>query len=640
MTRQFYHLKTRFINFNSNAATIVLLATLITNAFSQDSIATDRISGPLRPYTYQKEGRDNDIQVESYYVEMRDGVKIAVDLYLPKDLETSDKLPCILFQTRYWRSIKFRWPASVFLNELDHNGAGKSYIKKFIENGYAFVSVDVRGSGASTGIWKHPFHKAEILDANEIVDWIINRAWSNGKIGLFGRSYSGSAAEFSLVNDHPAIKASMPMYTPFDVFDDIGFPGGVHNTWYTTTWGKTNTLLDQNKVPIDDWKAKLAVTGVSPVKGHKKTLQQAIADHSKNIQIDQVAGAIDFRNDIVNDSLISLDVFSPYRHIKKINKSNVPIYSYSGWMDGGYQHAAIKRYLNLTVKHKKLIIGPWDHMGRNNISPTKSGKSAFDHFSEVLKFFDYHLKNIDNGIDRESPIHFFTMGEGKWKGTHVWPPKYVSDVRFYLNGGGKLSRHPNRQHSEFSVHIDTTFGAGHSTRWEAAAGPAPLPPLYEGSFIDDSKGSIVFSSAPLKLDVELTGHPIVNLDVVTKSTDLSVSVYLEVIDKNGKSHHITEGHFRAIHRKIAVESLYKDIVPQHSYLSTDQMPMIPNERATLIFDLLPTSFLFKRGQRIQVRVTSGDNNHFKNYNTGVKYFKLLSGGNYSSTITLPILEKR
>jgi len=607
--------------------------------FSQEYFSTDCISHPLKIYAYKKEIKDREIRVNSYYITMRDSVKIALDVYLPKNLEKNQKLPSILFQTRYWRSIGYRWPASMFFNELDFNGAGKNYIKKFIANGYAFISIDVRGSGASTGVWPHPFHRDEIKDGFEIVDWIINQKWSDGKIGVFGRSYSGSAAEFILVNNHPAIKASLPMYTPFDVYDDIGFPGGVHNYWYTSTWGKTNTLLDKNIVPTDDWKAKLFVSGVNPVKGQKKVLKKAINEHEKNIKIDIVAPLINFRDDKINDSLKNVGVFSPYTYLDKINNSNVPIYSYSGWMDGGYQHAAIKRFLNLTSPYKKLIIGPWDHMGRHNVSPFNPGKTGFDHFSEILKFFDFHLKNINTGIYDEHPVHFFTMGEEKWKGTTVWPPDYVSDTKFFLNEKRLLTKKPDLKLKQHLIKIDTVFSVDYSTRWEATAGDAPTPPLYDKSFNLDTN-SIVFSTPILKTDIELTGHPVVKLIVSAKKDDLSIIVYLEDIDENEKISHITEGHFRAIHRNISKKVLYKDVVPPHSYLKSEQKLLIPNEWNELTFDLLPISYLFRKGHRIQLRITTGDKAHFKNYYNDIDSFKLLTGTNANSLVILPIFERQ
>ena len=89
----------------------------------------------------------------SRYLTMRDGVRIAVDLYLPAALRDGEKLPAILQQTRYFRSMELRWPYRLFLGgrPFDHTGLYAKRRKRFVTSGYAWVVVDVRGSGASYG---------------------------------------------------------------------------------------------------------------------------------------------------------------------------------------------------------------------------------------------------------------------------------------------------------------------------------------------------------------------------------------------------------------------------------------------------------------------------------------------------------
>lgn len=596
---------------------------------------TDKAFDKPKLYSYNREVEGQNIQINSFYITMRDGVQIAADVYLPKKLKNVEQLPTILFQTRYWRSIGFKWPASMFYNQLDFNGAGKEYIKTFIANGYAFVSIDVRGSGASTGVWKHPFSSDEIKDGSEIADWIIKQPWSNGIIGTFGRSYSGSAAEFALVNNHPAIKAAMPMYAPFDVFDDIGFPGGMHNQWYTSTWGKLNQLLDQNIVPVDDWKADFFVSGVSPVKNHYEILKTAIVEHQENVSIDKEALKVSFRDDHINAKIENIDVFSPYSFINEINHAKTPIYSYSGWMDGGYQHAAIRRFLNLESPDKKLIIGPWGHMGTYNISPANPGRSGFDHLSEILKFFDFHLKNIENGIRKEAPIHYFTMVEEKWKESYQWPPNHVSNKTYFFHGKSHLTDSSSELAiTNLDVHPSTA--AGLNTRWEALAGDHPKPPFYPNRTTKDST-LLHYSTLPLKMDAEVTGHPILSVFVSIPNKDLGLIVYLEDVNQTGEVKHVTVGHFRGIHRKTQEESsLYKDVVIGHSYKQEDASPLTPGEVTKLTFDLLPTSYLFKKGHSIRITIVSNDIDHFTNLNTDLKTIKIYSGGQYSSSIQLPI----
>ena len=180
---------------------------------SQTTEAQDdsTISSPL-PLEQDAQG----IQQISRYLTMRDGVKIAIDLYLPASLKQGEKIPTMVHQTRYWRAVNYRWLVSLF-KETWPRGIIGTYAKRFLENGYAWVDVDVRGSGASFGTRPTAFSAAEILDGAEIVDWIIGQPWSNGKVGAMGISYSGGTAELLLVNQHPAVKAVAPMFSGFDL---------------------------------------------------------------------------------------------------------------------------------------------------------------------------------------------------------------------------------------------------------------------------------------------------------------------------------------------------------------------------------------------------------------------------------------
>ena len=158
---------------------------------------------------------------------MRDGVKIAVDLYLPENFQPGQQIPTILHQTRYWRAIEYRWLISLFKDDRPRGVIG-NYADRFLQQGYAWVDVDVRGSGASFGTRPIAYSPAEIQDGAEIVDWVISQSWSNGHVGAMGISYSGGTAEMLLVNQHSAVKAVAPMFSGFDLYSEIAFPGGIH----------------------------------------------------------------------------------------------------------------------------------------------------------------------------------------------------------------------------------------------------------------------------------------------------------------------------------------------------------------------------------------------------------------------------
>jgi uncharacterized protein len=581
------------------------------------------------------------IRENSLYLTMRDGVKIAVDYYLPADLPEETKIPTIIHQTRYWRSIGIRPFANLFLDQFLIQRELGITKEKFIKHGYAWVDVDTRGSGASFGYRKSEWSEDEIKDGNEIVNWILNQEWSNGNIGAFGVSYSGTTAEFLLKNNHPAVKAVVPMFTMFDVYSDVAFPGGIQLSGFTKEWGAINNLLDNNILPSRaGWKGKIALTGVKAVKGQEKLLSQALMDHGRNWDVHADASTIDFRDE-PNSYGITVDDFSIHNHYEDVNKANVPIYVYSGWYDGAYGRAAIKKFNAIQNPNKKLIIGPWNHGGEQNASPFAYNgfhedhfDSGFDHFAEVLKFFDTYLKNERTGIEDEKPIHYYTVGEEKWKATDVWPPK-ADIIPFYFSSNKSMEKYAAGNGIDV-YNVDTTATTGDRTRWHSLLGGSMV--VYSDRRQEDEK-LIYYDSAPLEKDTEVTGHPLVTLFLSVNAEDCSIFVYLEDVDESGKVTLVTEGNLRGINRKISQEaSLIDELIPFRTYLKKDALPMEKGKVTELVFDLLPISYQFKKGHKIRVAIAGADKDIFKKLPDAATEFKIYRTENYTSKIDLPIIE--
>jgi uncharacterized protein len=133
------------------------------------------------------------IRYFSCYLTMRDGVRIAVDLYLPTGLAGGARLPTILHHSRYYRSMLLRWPFRKFLGGKPFNPIAADVRRRndFVVSGYAWVDVDVRGSGASYGSRVSEWSPDEIRDGAEVVDWIVRQPWSSGKVGALGNSHDG-----------------------------------------------------------------------------------------------------------------------------------------------------------------------------------------------------------------------------------------------------------------------------------------------------------------------------------------------------------------------------------------------------------------------------------------------------------------
>ena len=593
---------------------------------------------------------------------MRDGVQIAINLWVPVASTSGAGLPTILHQTRYHRSMELRLPLRTLMGgrTFEHIIPTAKSRKRFVANGYAWVDVDVRGSGASYGNRVCEWSPDEIRDGAEIVDWVIRQPWSNGKVGALGTSYDGACAEFLLVNRHPAVRAIAPRFALFDAYTDIAFPGGIHATWFTESWGRYNDALDRNcPHEVAGWWVRLLVTGAQPVQDDRdrSSRGEAIAAHRGNYDVHEQALSLTFRDDVapsdpfhhesaVDFGLVgspidesgSIDLCSPHNYWHDMEASGAAVYNYGGWFDGAYAHSAIKRFLTVSTAGSRLILGPWNHGGRWHIDPFGGpSQSKFDHNGELLRFFDHHLKEGDGEIG-EPKVHYFTMGENRWKASDVWPPPGVTRS-YYLAAERNLSiEAPGSDNAGDEYIVDRTVGTGEHSRWrtQVTIGAAVR---YPDRSEQDAR-LLTYTSDALDHSIEVTGHPVVRLFVTSTADDGTVFVYLEDVDSSGRVAYVTEGQLRILHRRLSAgPPAYRQVVPYRTFRRAAAQPLTPGEIAELIFDLLPTSYVFEAGHRIRIAVAGADASHFAVLPSGPSTLYMHRTTVHPSCIDLPVIER-
>ncbi len=553
---------------------------------------------------------------QSVYIPMRDGIKLAAEVVLPKNLPPGVKIPALLSQTRYWRATELKAPFKWFLKPemLDpYFGKFKPF---FSSHGYAFVLVDVRGTGASFGTCPYPWPMDSIEDAREIVDWIVAQPWSAGKVGAYGISYLGTTAELLTVLDHPAIKAVIPMFNHPDAYSDIAFPGGVFDERFIKMWGHFDEILDQNIVPQEfGFLGRLLFKGVKPVNQDRQLLQAAVRDHATNGSAYKLAQSVDFRDDQPAGQDFSIDAITVHRFKEKVARSRTVTCGWASWMDAGTADAVIRRFLTFD-NAQRAVIGAWEHGGRFNASPYRppdapAAPTLPGQWTEMLRFFDAHLKDIDNGARDDKVLFYYTMGEEKWKKTPVWPPKGVTTQRWYFAENNALSPvKPEAASGADDYRVDFEASSGEYNRWWELGVMERKTVVYA-----DRTGAqqrlLTYTSPPLSEDVEITGYPVVTLYVTSTETDGAFYVYLEDVDETGQVTYVTEGQLRAIHRKVSSATPpYKLQVPYHSFKRADAMPLAPGGVAELTFGLHPTSVLIKKGHCIRIGLAGHDKGTF------------------------------
>ena len=180
---------------------------------------------------------------------MRDGIQLAADVWVPRDLEAGEKLPAILITTRYWRAHAMGPVYRLMV------GVGEARVPKIPTSRTGGTKPATRWSWwMLAGVARRPAERpvewsdAEVADMGEITEWITSQPWSNGAVGAVGVSYSGNTAELSTMPAHPALRAVAPLYSDFDPQFFLTMPGGVYNRAFVEAWNGANQALDANDI--------------------------------------------------------------------------------------------------------------------------------------------------------------------------------------------------------------------------------------------------------------------------------------------------------------------------------------------------------------------------------------------------------
>lgn len=601
---------------------------------------------------------------------MRDGVRLAVDVYAPPGARGA---PTILRQSRYFRSVSLPRALQGFDALALAAEPTRALRERFVAEGYAWVDVCVRGSGASFGSRPHPWSPDEVRDGAEIVDWIIAQPWSNGLVGGLGTSYGGTCSEMLLLNRHPAVRAIAPRFALYDVYADVAFPGGLHLSWFTEAWSRFNAMLDRNdlagaygevlrlsargyRTVGDRRRAPLVrrldsalggrvlkgvfsglLRGVRPVDDDhgRGELLAALQEHTVNQDVHAGALKASYRDDTgLSDAYPdrTIDAFSPHAHVADAKASGAAIYSYSGWHDGAYHHAATKRHRRVGTPGSRLLLGPWDHGGKQNTSPFEPArKSRFDHAGELVRFFDEQLRPERRQENHIPPVRYFTLGRERWRLAQQWPPPEAEPMTWHVDRGRRLASEGAVANDFDRYEVDLGAGTGHRARWNSLLGT--LAPVGYGNREGADARLLSYTSDPLRAPLEVTGNPRVHIWLAAPTRDTAVFVYLEEVAPDGRVTMMTEGQLRAVHR--AFEEREGSL--ERTFSRAEARDLEPGMPVELVIELLPLSYEVPARHRLRLAIAGADKDHFAAVPDAPPRFDVMRGPGFPSRIVLPVI---
>jgi len=492
---------------------------------------------------------------------MRDGVKLAAEIFRP---DAPGKFPVLMLH-RYFRE-----------------GADRGEF--FASRGYVVALVDCRGRYDSEGIWV-PYVN-DPRDGFDAQEWLGQQPWSSGKIGTFGISYNG----FTQLMAAPLASRYLTCMVPQEA--------------QQTNFGHLyNDGVMQLNVVFE--------FGLHTKQGSQ--IQQIFPiDHPHYRRLPLLAAVDDFPQvEHVKDWFRHArydDYWKSYGIKEKYGKIRAPALFLTGWYDN-LCHEGWRNFLGFRAQGgseaartgTKIIVGPWTH----------GGSFSLPGFLELkLRWYDYWLKGIQNGIDREPPIRIYVMGADQWRDEREWPLARTRFTPFYLTSGGRA----NSLRGDGRLSLSPPGAAGPPDRFVYD----PENPVYTlGGQISthadiwgprdrrvrqDRDDVLVYTTEPLEKDLEVTGPVELKLFVSSSAVDTDFTATLTDVHPDGQAIHICEG-IRGV--------AFRDSLEHPS-------PIEPGKIYQLSISLWETSMVYKAGHRVRLEVSSSNFPRFaRNQNTGL-----------------------
>jgi uncharacterized protein len=487
---------------------------------------------------------------KSVLIPMRDGVRLASDLYMP-DPDPGEPLPVVMEYIPYRK---------------DEVAPGSRFYEYLVRHGYIVARIDIRGTGGSEGISTDEYVLQEQLDGYDAIEWLAAQPFCDGHVNQMGISYGGFTSLQVATHEPPHLTSIIPMYFTDDRYtDDCHYRGG-HLRKYYDVGHYGNFMIVYNALPpYPEW---------------------AGADWA-TIWEEHLA-----RNEPYLLKWLKHQTDGPYwRHgsVRDVaDRIKCPVFMIGGWRDG-YPNPPLRLYRALDVP-KKVLVGPWNHALPDEAVPGP----RIDYLHEVVRWLDHWCKGKDTGIMDEPPVIVYMQhyekpvvdrleAAGRWRAETDWPPPGAEERPLHLGEAGSLTEGPGEDGADAFEYVPTVGVTG--GLWSGGL-QFGLP----GDQRPDEAFSLVYTSAPIEKDVHVLGRPRVALHVSSTASVIGFAASLSDVAPDGTSHLVAKGMLNATRR----DSL------------TDPEPLTPGEVYELPIEIDTTAWVFPAGHRIRLAIASAD----------------------------------
>jgi putative CocE/NonD family hydrolase len=543
-----------------------------------------------------------------YRIPMRDGVKLFTVVYAPKD------------QSQSYPFVMQRTPYSVAPYGVDNYRPVVGPSELFTREGFIFVYQDVRGRNLSEGTFVDiPPHKThfsgpadtdESTDSYDTIDWLVKHVPNNnGRVGVWGISYPGFFAAFTLMNAHPALKAVSPQAPMGDVGngDDAYHNGGFH---LAANFGFYSAFKPRRGDPSRPEPFSRFDFG-TPDQYDFFLRMGPLSNANKYLK-----GESTYLNDVLKHP--NYDEFWQSRaqapHMKNVTPATLLV---GGWFDAEDLAGPLKIFRSIEENGPKaantLIMGPWSHGGwsrgdGNTLGDLDFASKTGEFFREhiELPFFVQNLKGKGEGLkaapDNKIPqAWLFETGTNEWRRFETWPPHNAIQRSLYLGPGGALA---------FSAPASAGFD-------EYVSDPEkPVPVLagigagmpgdymtYDQRFASRRPDVLVYQTEPLDHDVTILGPVSPVLHVSTSGTDSDFVVKLVDVypgdypNPDPNPARVQMGGYQQLVRAEPFRGKFRNSLSKPE-------PFTPGKPAKIEFAMPDICHTFRTGHRIMVQIQS------------------------------------
>ncbi len=492
----------------------------------------------------------------------------------------------------------------------------------FAQRGYIFVSQDVRGRYGSEGVFRDLI--GQDTDGYDAVEWAAALPGSNGKVGMLGGSYEGWTQWYAAVMQPPHLAAIVPTVSPPDPWLNIPY------------WNMTFPVAAVAWACLVSEKTNQDISGLDVEQGMRVLPVRAMPSR------------MNCRSNAYWDDWMSHTTLDAYwrglSYQSRLANVRVPVLGVSGWFDDD-GNGTTTNFIGLgrAPNHpfERMVLGPWSHRGTPDLLNGEFGdQSVVEHRFLALRWFDRWLKGMDNGVDRQPPVDLFIMGDNTWRHENEWPLARTVWTRFYLHSrGGANTSAGNGTLDTIAPRVEPadTFSYDPGNPTPYIVDPRELELNLNEDYARvhaERRDVLVFTTAPLTRDVEVTGPLSVTLWAATDARDTDWHAMLLDVYPDGHAYRIQDGITRARFR----QGFDREVFP------------VRGQPAQYTIDLWHTGQVFKAGHRIRVAIASAAFPKYgRNLNTGgnnnadstfvTAHQRVLHDRAHPSYITLPVIPR-